>query len=96
VTAAASVQPQARLEPALAAAIQPPDWPLPVRPYLGATLLDARQPQEAAAAYLQDPAKYPDNGWSLHGLARASDVEADRSGRGERTPVRRRMALGGR
>lgn len=50
---------------------EPPDWPLPVRPYLGAALLDARRPKEAAAVYAQDLAKYPENGWSLYGLARA-------------------------
>lgn len=50
---------------------EPPDWPLPVRPYLGAALLDAGRAKEAVAAYAQDLAKYPENGWSLHGLARA-------------------------
>lgn len=49
----------------------PPDWPLPVRPYLGAALLDARRPKDAVIVYWQDLARYPDNGWSLHGLARA-------------------------
>lgn len=50
---------------------EPPDWPLPVRPYLGAALLDAGRAKEAVAVYAQDLAKYPENGWSLHGLARA-------------------------
>jgi tetratricopeptide (TPR) repeat protein len=50
---------------------EPPDWPLPVRPYLGAALLEAKRPKEAAAVYAQDLAKYPENGWSLYGLARA-------------------------
>lgn len=50
---------------------EPPDWPLPVRPYLGAALLDAKRPREAAQVYAQDLLKYPENGWSLHGLARA-------------------------
>jgi hypothetical protein len=50
---------------------EPPDWPLPVRPYLGAALLEAGQPREAAAAFEADLAKYPANGWSLHGLAKA-------------------------
>lgn len=50
---------------------EPPDWPLPVRPYLGAALLDARRPKDAAEAYAQDLAKYPENGWSLYGLSRA-------------------------
>lgn len=50
---------------------EPADWPLPVRPYLGAALLDAGNAREAAAAYAQDLATYPDNGWSLYGLAKA-------------------------
>ena len=50
---------------------EPPDWPLPVRPYLGAALLDAGRAKEAVAVYRQDLAKYPDNGWSLRGLALA-------------------------
>lgn len=50
---------------------EPPDWPLPVRPYLGAALLDAKRPKDAALVYAEDLAKYPDNGWSLYGLSRA-------------------------
>jgi tetratricopeptide (TPR) repeat protein len=50
---------------------EPPDWPLPVRPYLGAVLLEAGRPKEAAEVYVQDLAKYRENGWSLYGLARA-------------------------
>lgn len=50
---------------------EPPDWPLPVRPYLGAALLDAKRPKEAAQVYAQDLIKYPENGWSLYGLTRA-------------------------
>jgi len=50
---------------------EPPDWPLPVRPYLGAALLDAKRPKDAAVVYVEDLARYPENGWSLYGLARA-------------------------
>ena len=50
---------------------EPPQWPLPVRPYLGAALLDADRAHAAAAVYQQDLAKYPDNGWSLYGLQQA-------------------------
>ncbi|MFS8063829.1 MAG: hypothetical protein ACMG5Z_04490 [Luteimonas sp.] len=50
---------------------EPPDWLLPVRPYLGAALLDAGRAQDAVAIYQQDLAKYPENGWSLFGLAQA-------------------------
>jgi tetratricopeptide (TPR) repeat protein len=50
---------------------EPADWPLPVRPYLGAALLDAGRASEAARIYAQDLATYPANGWSLYGLAKA-------------------------
>jgi tetratricopeptide (TPR) repeat protein len=50
---------------------EPPDWPLPVRPYLGAALLDAGRAKEAAAVYEDDLKTYPENGWSLYGLAQA-------------------------
>lgn len=50
---------------------EPADWPLPVRPYLGAALLDAGRAGEASKVYAQDLATYPKNGWSLYGLAKA-------------------------
>ena len=50
---------------------EPPDWPLPVRPFLGAALLDAGRAKEAVAVYEADLKRFPDNGWSLYGLAQA-------------------------
>ncbi len=50
---------------------EPPDWPLPVRPYLGAALLDAGRAKEAVAVYEEDLKRFPENGWSLYGLAQA-------------------------
>lgn len=50
---------------------EPSDWPLPVRPYLGAALLEAGDARGAAAAFAGDLKTYPDNGWSLFGLAQA-------------------------
>ena len=50
---------------------EPADWPLPVRPYLGAALLDAGDARGAAEAFEQDLRTYPRNGWSLFGLAQA-------------------------
>ncbi|MBS0216271.1 MAG: hypothetical protein JSR63_02125 [Proteobacteria bacterium] len=47
---------------------EPANWPLPVRPYLGAALLEAGDARAAADAYRQDLVTYPDNGWSLYGL----------------------------
>ena len=56
---------------------EPADWPLPVRPYLGAALLQAGGAREAAQAYAQDLETYPDNGWSLFGLAQAQRATGD-------------------
>lgn len=50
---------------------EPADWPLPVRWYLGAALLEAGDAAGAAQAYRQDLRAYPENGWSLFGLAKA-------------------------
>lgn len=50
---------------------EPADWPLPVRPYLGAALLEAGDAGEAAEVFAQDLKTYPHNGWSLFGLAQA-------------------------
>jgi tetratricopeptide (TPR) repeat protein len=54
---------------------EPPDWTLPLRQPLGAVLLAADRPKEAEAAYRQDLMRYPNNGWSLHGLAQALRAE---------------------
>jgi tetratricopeptide (TPR) repeat protein len=56
---------------------EPADWPLPVRPYLGAALLEAGHAREAADVYRQDLRTYPDNGWSLLGLAQAQRTLGD-------------------
>jgi len=50
---------------------EPPFWPLPIRHYLGATLLMAGQPAEAEAVYRADLSKNPHNGWALFGLAQS-------------------------
>ena len=50
---------------------EPADWPLPVRPYLGAALLEAGDAGAAAEVFAQDLKAYPHNGWSLFGLAQA-------------------------
>lgn len=52
---------------------EPADWPLPVRPYLGAALLEAGDAKAAADAFSQDLRAYPHNGWSLFGLAQAQE-----------------------
>jgi tetratricopeptide (TPR) repeat protein len=48
---------------------EPPTWHHPVRQTLGAVLLEAGRPAEAEQAYREDLARFPDNGWSLYGLA---------------------------
>jgi Flp pilus assembly protein TadD len=48
---------------------EPPDWPVPVRQHLGAALMEAGRHAEAEAAYREDLERFPENGWSLHGLA---------------------------
>jgi tetratricopeptide (TPR) repeat protein len=53
---------------------EPPDWFVPARHSLGAVLLRAGQAEKAEAVYREDLRRWPDNGWSLHGLARALEV----------------------
>jgi tetratricopeptide (TPR) repeat protein len=50
---------------------EPPAWYYPVRQSLGLALLKAGKPAEAETAYRADLKRYPENGWSLYGLAEA-------------------------
>jgi hypothetical protein len=50
---------------------EPAPWYAPVRQTLGAVLLQANRPAEAEQVYRQDLAVYPENGWSLVGLAQS-------------------------
>ena len=50
---------------------EPPKWYYPIRHSLGATLLKARHPAEAEKVYRTDLRRFPENGWSLFGLAQA-------------------------
>jgi tetratricopeptide (TPR) repeat protein len=52
---------------------EPPDWMMPVRHALGAALVVHGRYAEAEEVYRADLARFPDNGWSLYGLARALD-----------------------
>jgi tetratricopeptide (TPR) repeat protein len=58
---------------------EPPEWILPPRHVLGATLLDAGRYAEAEAVYREDlsvhPPRHPENGWSLSGLSRALKLQ---------------------
>jgi tetratricopeptide (TPR) repeat protein len=50
---------------------EPHLWLAPTRHALGAGLLAAGRPDEAERVFMQDLQHYPDNGWSLAGLAQA-------------------------
>jgi tetratricopeptide (TPR) repeat protein len=50
---------------------EPPKWYHPIRQSLGAALLSAGQNAEAEAVYREDLRRFPENGWSLFGLAQA-------------------------
>jgi len=50
---------------------EPPKWYYPVRQSLGAALLKAGRNAEAEQVYRDDLKRFPENGWSLYGLAAA-------------------------
>ena len=47
---------------------EPPDWPHPMRLYLGSALISAQKFKEAENVYRQDLDWHKNNGWSLFGL----------------------------
>jgi tetratricopeptide (TPR) repeat protein len=49
--------------------IEPPLWYYPIRHSLGAALLEAGRAGEAERVYREDLERFPENGWSLYGLA---------------------------
>jgi tetratricopeptide (TPR) repeat protein len=59
--------------------LEPPNWLVPVRHALGATLMDAGRPAEAEAVYREDLLRHPDNGWALYGLWGSLRVQGKRS-----------------
>ncbi|MGD2045219.1 MAG: hypothetical protein PVH96_03290 [Gemmatimonadota bacterium] len=48
---------------------EPPEWTVPTRQDLAAALLAAGRAEEAEQVFRDDLAHFPENGWSLHGLA---------------------------
>lgn len=68
---------------------EPPPWYYPVRQSLGAALMADGRAQEAETAYREDLERFPDNGWSLAGLARALESQGRID---EATEVRDRLA----
>jgi tetratricopeptide (TPR) repeat protein len=67
---------------------EPPDWFVPVRHALGAFLLKDGQAVEAEAVYREDLRRWPENGWSLFGLAASLDAQGKQD---EAVPVRGRF-----
>lgn len=57
--------------------MEPPEWLHPVRHPLGAALLAAGRASEAEQVYRDDLRFWPENGWSLHGLARCLEQRGD-------------------
>ncbi|MEW5757338.1 MAG: hypothetical protein AB1810_13655 [Pseudomonadota bacterium] len=60
----------ARLEDGLTYG-EPPEWTVPVRQELGRLLVKAGRAAEAEQVFRADLKRFPDNGWSLQGLADA-------------------------
>jgi tetratricopeptide (TPR) repeat protein len=56
---------------------EPPYWHQPSSHLLGAALLQAHRPKEAAEAYMRSLKYYRIDGWALFGLAQAQDAMGD-------------------
>lgn len=54
---------------------EPALWAVPVRQTLAAVFLQADRPAEAEQTYREDLTIYPENGWSLDGLARSLEAQ---------------------
>jgi len=54
---------------------EPPLWYYPIRHSLGRALLEAGDPVAAEAVYRADLVRFPDNGWSLFGLAQSLEAQ---------------------
>jgi pimeloyl-ACP methyl ester carboxylesterase len=78
---------------------EPPIWHQPVRQVLGAILMEAGRPSEAAAVYQEDLQRVRENGWSLFGLwqslaAQGKTADAERArARFEKTWARATITL---
>lgn len=60
--------------------VEPPFWYYPVEQSLGAALLQAGRPEEAARVFEASLARVPNNGWALHGLMEAQKAQGDDAG----------------
>ncbi len=68
---------------------EPPAWTVPTRHSLGAVLIAARRYADAEAVYRDDLKRYPENGWSLRGLAQALEAQGKQE---EAAEVKARLA----
>lgn len=68
--------------------MEPPLWYYPIRHSLGAVLLQARRFAEAESVYREDLKRFPENGWSLTGLAESLRRQGKNS---EAAEVERRL-----
>ena len=59
--------------------MEPPDWFMPSRHYLGAVLLEAGRPGEAETVYWDDLRRNPNNGYALLGLSQAQEARGNES-----------------
>jgi len=55
--------------------MEPPDWGLPVRHWLGAVLLESARPEAAELVYWEDLRRNPENVWSLFGLLQSLNAQ---------------------
>ncbi len=56
---------------------EPPPWSIPSRQVLGRMHFERDRFAEAEAVFRADLAKYPENGWSLYGLAQALEARGE-------------------
>ena len=68
---------------------EPPKWYYPVRQSLGSALLKGGRNAEAEAVYREDLKRFPENGWSLYGLAAALKAQGKAA---EASAVEKRFA----
>jgi len=68
---------------------EPPKWYYPIRQSLGAALLKAGRNAEAEQVYRDDLKRFPENGWSLYGLATALKAQGKTA---EASAVEKRFA----
>ncbi len=54
---------------------EPPDWPQPMRHYLGAALLAAGEAEEAERVYRRDMELNRNDGWALFGLSQSLEAQ---------------------